>query len=73
MLAIIISMVALTVAVIALVIATKRQTLKVIKETKVEHAPVDHPFIYNETSKVYVLHGDLKVDGEVSCMHKKKS
>lgn len=68
----IISMIALAVAIAALVVSLKRQ--KVVKETKtiIEHAPINHPFIYNEKQNTYQLDGNLKVTGSVSCMEMKK-
>ena len=68
----IISMIALAVAIAALVISLNRQ--KVVKETNtiVEHAPASHPFTYESKSKTYVLDGSLKVNGFVSCLERKE-
>lgn len=82
MVAIVIALVALAAGVAALVIALKKQT--VIKEvtekqvvkteevTTVVHAPVEHPFVYDEENKVYWLNGSLKVSGGVSCLNNEK-
>lgn len=68
----IIAIIALAVAIAALVISLKRQ--KVVKETKiiVENAPASHPFTYESKSKTYVLNGNLKVNGFVSCIERKE-
>lgn len=67
-----IAIIALAVAIAALVISLKRQ--RVIKETKtvIEHAPTDHPFIYDAKRKTYTLDGSLKVTGSVSCSERKE-
>ena len=36
-----------------------------------ETAPADHPFYYSETSGTYVLDGNLKVTGGLSCLNSK--
>ena len=76
MTAIIISSLALAVAIVALILAIKKQN--VIKETtrekeiKIEYAPIEHPFTYDSQKKVYQLDGSLKVNGGVSCLEKGK-
>lgn len=61
---------ALVVAVIALVISVKKSNVKVIKETNtvVEHAPTEHPFVYDEENNSYRLDGNLFVSGGISCL-----
>ena len=74
MVAIILSAIALVVGFIALAIALKKQTMKVLKETKtiIEHVPVDHPFIYDAQRGIYTLDGNLKVNGTLSCLEKEE-
>lgn len=74
MIAIILSIIAIAAAAVAIVIALKKQTVQVTKETTkvVEYAPAEHPFYYNEKEKTYQLDGSLKVTGAVSCMEMKK-
>ncbi len=67
-----IAIIALALAIATLVISLKRQ--RVVKETKtiIEHAPVNHPFTYDEKRKIYTLDGSLKVTGSVSCLERKE-
>ena len=69
---IIITIVSLAVSVTAIVIATKKQTVKEVIKTKevvtVEHAPVEHPFTFDKLNKIYVLNGNLCVKGSVSAL-----
>lgn len=69
---IIITIVSLTFSVTAIVIATKKQTVKEVVKTnevvKIEHAPVEHPFTFDKENGVYVLNGDLCVKGSVSAL-----
>ena len=73
MIAIILSSVALVVAIIALVFAVKNHRVKeIITREEIIHAPVQYPFIYDEENGVYRLTGGLEVDGSLSCYHHKK-
>lgn len=69
---IIITIVSLTFSVTAIVIATKKQTVKEVVKTnevvKIEHAPVENPFTFDKENGVYVLNGDLCVKGSVSAL-----
>lgn len=69
---IIISIIAMVVAVASIVIAMKKQTVKEVIKTKevvtVEHAPVEHPFTFDKLNKIYVLNGNLCVKGSVSAL-----
>ena len=69
---IIITIVSLAVSVTAIVIATKKQTVKEVVKTnevvKIEHAPVEHPFTFDKENEVYVLNGNLCVKGSVSAL-----
>lgn len=69
---IIISIIAMVVAVASIVIAMKKQTAKEVIKTKevvtVEHAPVEHPFTFDKENEVYVLNGNLCVKGSVSAL-----
>lgn len=69
---IIISIIAMVVAVASIVIAMKKQTVKEVIKTKevvtVEHAPVEHPFTFDKVNKIYVLNGNLCVKGSVSAL-----
>jgi hypothetical protein len=44
----------------------------VVKETTVKqeviHAPVDHPFVYDEKAKAYRVNGSLYVTGFISAL-----
>ena len=70
-LTLIIALAALAAAIIALVRKPKQEVVKeTIKEK--ETAPADHPFYYSEASSTYLLDGNLKVTGSLSCMNDKK-
>lgn len=66
----IIAIAALAAAIIALL---KKPKQEVVKETikEKETAPADHPFYYSEASSTYVLDGNLKVTGGLSCLNDK--
>lgn len=68
---IIISSLALVIAIIAVVMAVKNKKT-VVKETTVKqeviHAPVDHPFVYDEKAKAYRVNGSLYVTGFISAL-----
>lgn len=68
---IITTIVSLTVAIVALVIALKKQTVKEVVKTEkvIEHAPVEHPFVFDEKNGMYRLDGDLYVTGSVSALN----
>ena len=74
MTAIIIASAALVTAIIAVVISLKRQkvTERVVeKETvKVVHAPVEHPFVYEEETGFYRLDGSLYATGALAALDK---
>ena len=74
MVAIIIASAALVTAIIAVVISMKRQKVTeriVEKETvKVVHAPVEHPFVYEEETESYRLDGSLYATGTLAAMDK---
>lgn len=72
---IIISSLALVIAIIAVVMAVKNKKT-VVKETTVKqeviHAPVDHPFVYDEKVQAYRVNGSLYVTGFISALNIKK-
>ena len=68
--AIIISAVAVILSIIAIIKSGKVVETKVT--TKVEHAPVEHPFTYDEQQKVYILQGSLYVTESIGCPKKKE-
>lgn len=69
-LTLIIAIAALAAAIIALVRKPKQEVVKeTIKEK--ETVPADHPFYYSEASSTYVLDGNLKVTGSLSCLNDK--
>ena len=74
MTAIIIASAALVTAIIAVVISLKRQKVTeriVEKETvKVVHAPVEHPFVYDEETGFYRLDGSLYATGALAALDK---
>ena len=67
MTAIILAALALIVAVVALIIAMKNKR-EVITKTEVRYAPVEHPFIYDEKLKTYVLNGCLYAKGFITSL-----
>ena len=70
-LTLIIAIAALAAAITALL---KKPKQEVVKETikEKETAPADHPFYYSEATCTYVLDGNLKVTGGLSCLNNKK-
>lgn len=69
-LTLIIAIAALAAAITALVRKPKQEVVKeTIKEK--ETAPAEHPFYYSEASRTYVLDGNLKVTGGLSCLNAK--
>ena len=73
MIAIILSSVALVVAIIALVFAAKNHRVKeIITREEIIHAPVQYPFTYDASCEMYRLEGGLEVEGPLSCYHTKK-
>lgn len=69
-LTLIIAIAALAAAITALVRKPKQEVVKeTIKER--ETAPADHPFYYSEASSTYLLDGNLKVTGSLSCLNEK--
>lgn len=64
--ALIISVVALVLAIMTYAKALKNKSVtikEVVKEVKVEHAPIEHPFTYDEKTDCYTLDGNIKVTG----------
>lgn len=71
--ALIISIIALVFAVIAFTKALKNKNItvkEIVKEVKIEKAPVEHPFIYDNKKMSYTLNGNLEVTGSVTCLKK---
>ena len=72
---IIISSLALVIAIVAVVMAIKNKKITV-KEITVKqdviHAPVDHPFVYDERAKAYRVNGSLYATGFISALNIKK-
>lgn len=67
-----IAVAALACSIVAL-IASRKKDAVIEKETvKVEYAPVEHPFTYDEKKGVYLLDGSLEVKGGLSCLKKTK-
>ena len=73
-LALIVSLIALSASVTALIVAVRKQktveTVTCEKVVEVVHAPVEHPFVYDEEVKSYKLDGSLYVSGFLSCLNK---
>ena len=72
---IIISSLALVTAIIAVVMAIKNKKITVKEITvkqEVIHAPIDHPFVYDEKAKAYCVNGSLYATGFVSALNIKK-
>lgn len=67
----IISVVALACGCAALIIAM-RESKKQTRETivRVEKAPVEHPFVYDDEKQCYTLDGSLEVTGSVTALKK---
>lgn len=67
----IISVVALACGCASLIIAM-RESKKQTRETvvRVEKAPVEHPFTYDDEKRCYTLDGNLEVTGSVSALKK---
>lgn len=66
--AIVLAAVAVALSIIALVKSGKVVETKVT--TKIEHAPVEHPFIYDEQRESYTLDGKFYVTGSITCKEK---
>ena len=72
---IIISSLALVIAIVAVVMAIKNKKITVKEITvkqEVIHAPVDHPFVYEEKAKAYRVNGSLYATGFISALNIKK-
>lgn len=69
---VIIAIIAMAVAIAALAISLKRQKVVKEKNTVIEHAPMDHPFYYDEKRNTYCLDGNLNVTGSMSCLKKEE-
>ena len=68
---IIISSLALVIAIVAVVMAIKNKKIKVKEITvkqEVIHTPVEHPFVYDEKAKAYRVNGSLYVTGFISAL-----
>ena len=68
---IIISSLALVIAIVAVVMAIKNKKITVKEITvkqEVIHAPVEHPFVYDEKAKAYRVNGSLYVTGFISAL-----
>ena len=68
---IIISSLALVIAIVAVVMAIKNKKITVKEITvkqEVIHAPVDHPFVYDEKAKAYRVNGSLYVTGFLAAL-----
>jgi hypothetical protein len=63
--AIVLAVLAVVLSIIAIVKSGKVVETKVT--TKIEHAPVEHPFIYDEHQKTYMLNGGLFVSDFIVC------
>lgn len=69
-LAIILAALAVVLSIIAIVKSGKVVETKVT--TKIEHAPVKHPFIYDEQKKAYTLDGNFYATGSITCNKKEE-
>lgn len=72
---IIISSLALVIAIVAVVMAIKNKKITVKEITvkqEVIHAPVDHPFVYDEKAKAYRVNGSLYTTGFIAALNIKK-
>jgi hypothetical protein len=67
MVAIILSLVAVALGVIAIIIAAKNKR-EVITKTEVKYGPVEHPFTYDDKLKTYVLDGCLYAKGFITSL-----
>lgn len=73
-LTLVVAVLALAASIFALITAAKKSetikevTKEIVKEVKVEHAPVEHPFTYDPDNTSYTLEGNLFVTGGVSCL-----
>jgi archaellin len=63
--AIVLAAVAVVLSIIAIMKSGKVVETKVT--TKIEHAPVEHPFIYDEERKAYTLDGNFYATGSITC------
>ena len=73
MAAIIIASVSLIISIAALLLAIRNRRVKeIITREEVVHAPIQHPFTYDEENGLFHLNGGLEVDGSFSCYHSKK-
>ncbi len=72
--ALVISIAALVLGIIAIVVAAKRKDVvkEVVNKTEVVHAPVENPFVYDEEVKAYKLDGDLYATGFICALDNDK-
>ena len=73
MIALILSSAAVVIGIVAIIIAVrnKRETIKeVVIKQEIVHAPVEHPFTYDEEAKAYRLDGNLYTEGFISALDK---
>ena len=74
MIALILSSVAVVLGIVAVVMAArnKRETVReVVVRQEVVHAPVEHPFTYDEETRAYRLDGSLYAEGFISALDAK--
>ena len=64
---IVLGVISLLVSIAALVVAIRNKGKEVVVETRIERAPVEHPFTYDEEKKAYYLDGELYAKN-VSCL-----
>lgn len=71
---IVLSILAVIIAIAALVIALRKKPREVIKEQilRVDRAPVEHPFTYDKERTTYTLNGSLEVTGGLAAHAKKE-
>ena len=71
---IVLSIIAIVVAITSAVIALKKKPREIIKEQviRVDRAPVEHPFTYDKERTTYTLNGSLEVTGGLAAHAKKE-
>ena len=71
---IVLSIIAIVVAIAALAIALKKKPREIIKEQviRVDRAPVEHPFTYDKERTTYTLNGSLEVTGGLAAHARKE-
>lgn len=68
------SIIAIVVAIAALAIAVRKKPREIIKEQviRVDRAPVEHPFTYDNERATYTLDGSLEVTGGLAAYARKE-